>query len=218
MAFIVGYTGEVGKELVKELLERKVFQKLILVGRRQVQLDGELYKNVEQRVIDFDHLDQHKSAFENCTIGFCCLGTTRAKSGADGFVKIDHDHVVELAKLAHGQGCEHFSVVSSMGANKDSFFLYPKTKGLMEQHVSEVGFSRFSIFRPAMLLCDRQERRFGEKVANFALQPVFWACPTKFSVPTNTVAKAMIADLWRKTSNKVDIIENAAIHQLAKDA
>lgn len=45
MAFVVGYTGEVGKELVKELLKRNVFQKVVLVGRREVPLEGELYKN-----------------------------------------------------------------------------------------------------------------------------------------------------------------------------
>lgn len=45
---------------------------------------------------------------------------------------MDHDYVVNLAKAAREQGTEHFSVVSSGGANKDSFFLYPKTKVSLE--------------------------------------------------------------------------------------
>lgn len=36
----------------------------------------------EQKVIDFDHLENHEDAFKDCSVGFCCLGTTRGKSGA----------------------------------------------------------------------------------------------------------------------------------------
>jgi len=217
MAFVVGFTGEVGKELIKELLQRNVFKKLLLIGRRQVQLDGELYKNAEQKVVDFDNLAQHKAAFENCTVGFCCLGTTKGKSGKDGFIKVDHDYVVGVAKVAGEVGVKHFSLVSAAGSNKDSFFLYPKIKGLAEQHVTEVGFPRLTIFRPGFLLSDRQENRLGERImTGVLLKPIIWAKPTLLTVPTNTVAKAMISDLFRKSSNKVDIIENAAIHELAK--
>lgn len=42
-AFVVGYTGEVGKELVRKLLEKRIFKKLILIGRRQVAYDNPLY-------------------------------------------------------------------------------------------------------------------------------------------------------------------------------
>ena len=45
-AFVVGYTGEVGKELVKELLKSKIFSRLTLIGRRIVNYKDELYKDV----------------------------------------------------------------------------------------------------------------------------------------------------------------------------
>lgn len=45
-AFVLGYTGEVGKELVKELLRSKVFSRVTLIGRRQVNYEDELYKDV----------------------------------------------------------------------------------------------------------------------------------------------------------------------------
>jgi len=213
-AFVVGYTGEVGKELVKELLQRNVFRKVLLIGRREVQLEGDLYKNAEQKVVNFDHLAQYKGAFEDSTVGFCCLGTYRSK---DGFVKVDHDYVVAVAKLAKELGVQHFSLVSSGGANKDSFFLYTKTKGLAEQRVGEVGFPSFTIFRPGFLICDRKESRFMERAVSVLLAPIIWAKPTWISVPTNTVAKAIIANLWRKSEKNMEIVENAAIHELAKD-
>ena len=62
-------------------------------------------------------------------VAYCCLGTTRAKSGAKGFVRVDKDYVFESAKLLKESGCEHFHLVSSAGAAKSSPFLYTKTKG-----------------------------------------------------------------------------------------
>ena len=38
-SFIVGYTGEVGKALVYELNQMKIFKKVVLIGRRKIPLD-----------------------------------------------------------------------------------------------------------------------------------------------------------------------------------
>lgn len=62
-------------------------------------------------------------------IAFCCLGTTRGKAGAKGFVRVDRDYVVHAARLLKEADCPHFNLVSSGGANVNSMFLYPKTKG-----------------------------------------------------------------------------------------
>lgn len=46
-AFVLGYTGETGKILVKRLLEEEIFKKLILIGRRTVDYHNDpLYANV----------------------------------------------------------------------------------------------------------------------------------------------------------------------------
>ena len=36
----------------------------------------------EQRVVDFENLDAYADAFKDFHVGYCCLGTTRGKSGA----------------------------------------------------------------------------------------------------------------------------------------
>ena len=46
----------------------------------------------------------------------------------DGFYRVDHDYVVNSARLAKDGGCSQFHVISSRGANKDSSMLYMKTK------------------------------------------------------------------------------------------
>ena len=46
-AFVLGYTGETGKQIVKLLLENKIFKQLVLIGRRKVEFgDDPLYENV----------------------------------------------------------------------------------------------------------------------------------------------------------------------------
>jgi len=45
-AFVLGYTGAVGKELVKALLESHIFARVVLIGRRTVTYEDDLYKDV----------------------------------------------------------------------------------------------------------------------------------------------------------------------------
>ena len=44
-AFVVGHTGEIGKEVVKELARSKIFSKVYLIGRREVKYEDELFKD-----------------------------------------------------------------------------------------------------------------------------------------------------------------------------
>jgi oxidoreductase len=42
MAFVLGYTGETGKALIREMSKRKLFKKVVLIGRREVKLDKDI--------------------------------------------------------------------------------------------------------------------------------------------------------------------------------
>uniref|UniRef100_A0A8C5EX34 HIV-1 Tat interactive protein 2 n=1 Tax=Gouania willdenowi TaxID=441366 RepID=A0A8C5EX34_GOUWI len=80
--FILGASGESGKVLLQELLERNIFSKITLIGRRMLTFEDEAYKNLVQEVVDFEKLDDYAAAFQGHDVGYCCLGTTRAKAGA----------------------------------------------------------------------------------------------------------------------------------------
>lgn len=217
--FILGYTGETGKALVKELSRANYFSKVVLIGRRQVDLPEDVTKDFEQKIVDYDKLDEYKEAFQGCQIGFCCLGTTRGRAGAKGFVKVDRDYVLQAAEVAKSAGCQHFTLVSSTGASRDSFFLYPKTKGEAEERLKEMKFERLSIYRPGLLLCDRTESRPMENLTRCLWTPVAKAFPTFGSVPTAVLAKAMINVALRepKPDSSVELYDNAAIHKEAKE-
>ena len=45
-AFVLGYTGAIGQELVKALLESRIFAKVVLIGRRTVTYEDALYTDV----------------------------------------------------------------------------------------------------------------------------------------------------------------------------
>jgi len=45
-AFVLGYTGAIGKELVKALLSSNIFARVVLIGRRTVTYEDALYKDV----------------------------------------------------------------------------------------------------------------------------------------------------------------------------
>lgn len=220
-ALVVGATGEVGKAIVKELVNRSQFEKVTLIVRRHLDLPSpetdENYRKIEQKIVDFEKLSQSADAFKGHQIGFSALGTTRAKAGAEGFYRVDHDYVVETAKLAKEGGCQHFHLVTSGGANKNSFFLYPKTKGEAEEDVSKLGFERLSIYRPNILLVNRVEKRTGEAV----LQAVAKAVDVGrwFSIDVPILARAIVDNCFRPLAvEKFEILNNSDLVKMGKES
>ncbi|NXK75356.1 HTAI2 Oxidoreductase, partial [Amazona guildingii] len=169
-----------------------------------------------QVVVDFERLSEHAAAFRGHDVGFCCLGTTRAKAGVDGFIRVDRDYVAQAAELARAGGCKHFVLQSSRGANQRSRFLYLRVKGEVENLVQAVGFDRCTILRPAVLLCKRQESRPMEWIAQQFLGVVAWVFPTAYSIPVEMVARAMVASVLQPGKGKVEVLENGDIHKLGK--
>jgi len=76
--------------------------------------------------------DENKHHFEGHDAAFCALGTTRGDAGSDqAFIKVDYDYVTQFAEQAKAAGARDFHLVTSVGANKSSWFLYMRTKGLV---------------------------------------------------------------------------------------
>uniref|UniRef100_A0A8C6FXS9 Protein HTATIP2 n=1 Tax=Moschus moschiferus TaxID=68415 RepID=A0A8C6FXS9_MOSMO len=88
--------------------------------------------------------------------------------------------------------------------------------GEVEARVEELKFDRYSIFRPGVLLCDRQESRPGEWLVRkfFGSLPESWAQGQ--SVPVTTVVRAMLNNVVRPSDRKKELLDNKAIHHLGK--
>lgn len=87
----------------------------------------------------------------------------------------------------------HFLYCSTANANKNSYFLYPKSKGETEHGLAEAGFEKVSIFRPGLLdlVEERPRPRFGEKLFSTIFLPVDKFFGLGGSVSVVTVGKAM---------------------------
>ncbi|CAD6191743.1 unnamed protein product [Caenorhabditis auriculariae] len=212
-AFVVGATGAVGSELVKLLASASYFDKVSILARRNV--DGATAEKFEQKTVNFDELEKSGDSFEGIDVGFCALGTTRAKSGADGFVKVDHDYVVNTAKLAKEHGVKQFVLISSAGANECSPFLYPKTKGQVEKEIAEIGFEKLVIIRPGLIEAPRPETRVMESIAKFVIKPFKLVSDSLASSATEIAKTMIVAAISDEVKDKA-IWNNAKIIASAK--
>ncbi|XP_028411804.1 oxidoreductase HTATIP2-like [Dendronephthya gigantea] len=194
-ALVIGGTGAVGKCLVGELLSSKNFSKVVVLGRRNAtvpdeynvkQAEAESEGRLVQVTVDFETLtkDTVGEHFQDGDVFFNTMGTTRKVAGsAEAFYRIDHDYPMKCVEIAKECGVKHMSLLTSTGANANSWFLYMKTKGQIEEDCKKLNFDRLSIFRPGLL--DRgQDKRFVEKAVG-----LFWK-----AIQVSDVAKGMRID------------------------
>lgn len=168
-ALIAGASGLVGSELLHILLESPNYARVKAVVRKPMDVR---HPKLDQVLADFDHLEQWREHL-SATDVYCCLGTIIKKAGSqEAFRKVDYEYPVKLALLAKEQGAERFLVVSALGADAGSRIFYSRTKGQMEEQLKRSGLSALHIFQPSLLMGERQEFRFGEKLAAF-LSPLY---------------------------------------------
>ncbi|MDF2000701.1 NAD(P)H-binding protein [Peribacillus frigoritolerans] len=111
-ALILGATGVVGTQLVKEISNSKIYSEIHLLTRRAMKLADP--KSIGH-VVDFDNLSKYADLF-NVTDVFICLGTTIKKAKSkEAFRKIDYDYVIEAAKMAKTSIVEKLLVITAMG-------------------------------------------------------------------------------------------------------
>lgn len=213
-ALIAGATGLIGKELLQFLLNSNEYDKVIAIVRRPVELD---HAKLDERVVDFDQLEQSKEIFAVDDV-FCCLGTTIKKAKTkEAMWKIDVDYPVAIARLASSQGARKFLLVSSMNADSDSPIFYSKMKGKLEEEIKQIPFETTAIFRPSLLLGDREEFRLGERAAAaiFTKVPFLFAGPLKKfkAIEGRIVASAMYRAAQRNIQG-VTVYPSEQIHEI----
>lgn len=168
-ALIVGATGLVGNELLHLLLSQDLYEKVVVLVRKQIQVQ---HDKLVQKVIDFDSLDDYEQYLAVDDV-FCCLGTTIKKAGSEeAFKKVDYEYPLKVAQLAKKNGVQQFLIISAIGADSSSKIFYNRTKGEVEDALMKIGFPSLHIFQPSLLVGKRNEFRFGEKLGIF-LSPIY---------------------------------------------
>ena len=192
-SMVVGSTGLVGKSVVNHLIERGIA--VLALVRNDAESDNSLLNYYK---IDFDDLHLPDETFSDIKDIFICLGTTIKKAGSkEAFQKVDITYSYEIAKQAQASGVKNISIVTSLGSDSNSTNFYLKTKGMIEDQITEIDFESISIHRPGLLIGARNEMRLGEfigqKIFPYVLDPFLIGSMRKYrSIKGDTLAKAMV--------------------------
>ncbi|WP_078381273.1 oxidoreductase [Sutcliffiella halmapala] len=213
-ALILGSSGLIGSHLTEQLLKNPDYKRITVLVRKPTNKE---HLKLQEVVVDFDDLVNFREYFQVDEM-YICLGTTRKKAGSKAnFKKVDYDYGVEATHIAKEQGVKKLAVVSAIGSNSKSRFFYNQVKGKMEEAVAEVDISATYLFRPSLLLGEREEVRTGEKVGELLgkmIQPLLKGRLEKYqSIEGKTVAKAMIA-FMKKSRSGVHIVESNLIQKI----
>lgn len=161
---ILGATGLVGSECVRQFAESREFARVVALARRP--LAGAIGR-LETHVIDFERLDDAAGHFRVSHI-VCALGTTIKQAGSqEQFRRVDHDYTLAAARLGVRHAVRHFLLVSALGANARSRVFYSRVKGEVEDAIRALPYRSVTIVRPSLLLGERSEVRLGEAIGKF---------------------------------------------------
>ena len=169
-AVIIGATGAVGKEMLKEILADNFYNKVYILGRESIGKLGD-EERLTKIIVDFENLNFDTSILEDADV-FASLGTTIKIAGSkENQRKIDVDYTVNFAKLCEGK-VRSFNVVSAIGANSKSKNFYNSLKGELEDKLKVMNLRVLRIFQPSLLISKRDDKRFLEELF-MKVSPIF---------------------------------------------
>ena len=161
-AVIIGATGAVGKEILKEILADNFYNKVYILGRESIGKLGD-EERLTKIIVDFENLNFDTSILEDADV-FASLGTTIKIAGSkENQRKIDVDYTVNFSKLCEGK-VRSFNVVSAIGANSKSKNFYNSLKGELEDKLKVMNLGVLRIFQPSLLISKRSDNRFLEEL------------------------------------------------------
>lgn len=215
-ALIVGATGLVGQQLLQILLKGEQYESVVAIVRRSLEIKN---PKLWEIVCDFDNLEEIQDKVAGIDDVFCCLGTTIKKAKTkETMHKVDVEYPLEVAKLALNKGAKHFLLISSMSADSNSLFFYPRIKGKLEEELKSYSFEAISIFRPSLLLGGREEFRLGEKMAETiykVISPIIkTSWKSRLAIKAKTVARAMY-EVAKQEEKGIAIYEAPMIEERA---
>ncbi len=192
-ALIFGSSGLVGSHLLDLITQDNNYSKIKLYVRSEPKKVNSKFEIIK---VDFNKLEDYKDSIngDDC---FFCIGTTRKNTpDKNEYIKVEYNLPVSIAKMAKSNSVNNFIYISSLGANPNATSVYLKNKGKAEEELVKLNFTNLSILRPSILVGNRKESRFGEKIGIFAMKtfsPLFFGNMKKYKpINVENVAKSML--------------------------
>lgn len=218
---VVGATGLCATAFIKKAATVPELAQIWTFARRK---SSALPNN--DKIIEYvGDSSEWENAIPNATSGnslfFSGIATTRAAAGGlDKQRLVDHDLQVKMAKIAKSKGYKTFILISSVGANPNSYMGYLKMKGDTEEDIKNIGFERTLIMRPGPLIGrETSHSGFGSSFMG-AVFPLFYKswCQSllKYPAHANDVAAAAV-NLANTAPEGVTVAEGKRILDLASE-
>ena len=205
---LVGASGLVGQELLRQALEHPGVSRVIAPTRRALAPAARL----DNPVIDFERLPE-AAPWWGVDAVICTLGTTMTQAGSEAaFRRVDHDYPLAVARLARSAGAGAFVLNSALGAAADSRVFYNRVKGEVENAITALAYPSLTLVRPSLLDGGpRRDRRPGERIALVFARVLRPVIPARYrAVGTDAVARTLLAAALAQAPG-VRIIESERI-------
>ncbi len=214
-SLIVGSTGFLGSKILNFLYKED--QKIYCLSRRENEINS---ANIDDIIIDFDTIND--LSLPKIDHVYLCLGyelrawelISMPEHKKGPFYKVDYEYTFNIAKKAEEAGATSVSLVSAIGANKNSESFYLKTKGDLEEEIKKLKFETINIFQPGHLAgrINWQKKKsdprldvFAFEIGSLFLDPFLVSRLKKFrSINANKLANFIV---------KSTINENLGINQ-----
>jgi NADH dehydrogenase len=173
-AFVLGATGFVGREVVRQLCVRgtKTYAHVRPDSKQLAEWRtkfGELGAQIDTTAWDAAALAARFREIKPAQV-YICIGTTRSKAKSDAiegniYEKVDYGLTKLAADAARGSEVSPRLVyLSSVGADPKARSAYLAWRGKAEDAIKTSGVP-WVIARPSIITGDRDETRLGEKTA-----------------------------------------------------
>ena len=195
MYLLAGSTGFLGNNILKELDAMDVPS--IALGRRKIP---NLPKSSKELVIDFNyltsidlpHIDHVYLSLGHPLYYHNVIGLMSA-SLKEKLFQVDFSYQLEIAKKAKEAGAKSISLISAVGADKNSWNYYLKTKGMLEEEIIKLGFSSTDIYQPGHLMGNKFRLDIVlADIVSFILDPFLHGSLKKFrSISVKKLSKTV---------------------------
>lgn len=160
-ALIIGATGATGKDLVDVVLKDSSYSQVKIFVRRS---GGIVHPRLTEIITDFDKPEDVAESIKGDVL-FSCLGTTLKAAGSKKQQwHVDYEIPLQFAAIAQKNGVSQMVLLSSYGAAATSNLFYSQLKGKLEDAIGGLGFEKYIIFRPGVLVRKGTDRA-GERIS-----------------------------------------------------
>lgn len=203
-AFVAGATGETGRRIVQELVNRNIPVRALVRDLEKAR--AILPDSAELVVGDVLKPESLSAALADSTVLLCATGSQPGFDPTAPY-KVDYEGTKNLVDVAKAKGIEHFVLVSSVGASQlfhplNLFWLILVWKKQAEEYIQKSGLT-YTIVRPGGL----KNEDNSDRVVMFTADTL----SLSGSIPRTKVAQVCVEALFQPAArNKiVEVIANA---------